>query len=183
MEEKKTEFEILNRELMYKGVIIDFYKDTLRTPTGETVVWDFIKHNGAAAVVTVDEDDNLLMVSQYRNAIRKQTLEIPAGCINPGEDPMVSAKREVEEETGYEVVDIKPINKIFTALAYCNEIIHVYYAKVGKYIGQHLDDDEFVNVKKYTLEEVKKMIADGTIQDTKTISSILTYEMLFRNHR
>ena len=87
---KKTEFEILKRELMYKGKILEFYKDTLKTPTGDEVIWDFIKHKGAAAVVTVDEEGNLLLVSQYRNAIRKQILEIPAGGINEGEEPQIS---------------------------------------------------------------------------------------------
>ena len=174
---EKNEFEIINRELMYKGKIIDFYKDTLKTPVGDTVVWDYIDHKGAAAVVPVDDEGNIILVSQYRNAVRKQTLEIPAGGINPGEDPLTSAVREVEEETGYEVVDVKPLTNIFTAIAYCNEIIYIYYARVGKQKQQHLDKDEFVEVKKYSLDEIKGMILDGTIQDTKTISAVLTYEL------
>ena len=181
MGNNKTEFEIINRELMYKGKILEFYKDTLRTPTGEEVVWDYIDHKGAAAVVTVDKEGKLILVSQYRNAIRKQTLEIPAGCINPGEEPIISAKREVEEETGYVVEEIKPLTKIYTALAYCNELIHVYYARVGELKEQKLDDDEFIDVKKYTMDEVKRMILDGTIQDTKTITAILTYELLINS--
>lgn len=175
----KKEFEILNRELMYKGKIIDFYKDTLKTPIGDTVVWDYIDHKGAAAVVPVDEDGNIILVSQYRNAVRKLTLEIPAGGINPGEDPLTSAVREVEEETGYEVVDVVPLTNIFTAIAYCNEIIYIYYAKVGKQKEQHLDKDEFVEVKKYSLDKIKEMILNGTIQDTKTISAVLAYELKF----
>ncbi|MBE5935663.1 MAG: NUDIX hydrolase [Lachnospiraceae bacterium] len=178
MDNNIKEFEILDRELMYKGKIIDFYKDTLKTPTGDTVIWDYIDHKGAAAVVPVDEEGNIILVSQYRNAIRKQTLEIPAGGINPGEEPMVSAMREVEEETGYNITEIHPLTNIYTAIAYCNEIIYMYYAKVGSMKEQNLDEDEFIDVKKYSLDEIKTMILNGTIQDTKTISAILTYDLI-----
>ena len=158
-------FEIIDRELVYKGKIIDFYKDTLKTPTGGTVIWDYIDHKGAAGVVPVDDDGNIILVSQYRNAIKKQTLEIPAGGINVGEEPIKSAMREVEEETGYEIVEIHPLNNIYTAIAYCNEIIYMYYAKVGEKKEQHLDEDEFIEVKKFSLDEIKKMILDGVIQE------------------
>ena len=177
--DNNNEFKIINRELVYKGKIIDFYKDTLKTPNNDTVIWDYIDHKGAAAVVPVDEDGNIILVSQYRNAIQKQTLEIPAGGINKGEDPLESAIREVKEETGYEVTSIDPLNNIYTAIAYCNEIIYMYVARVGIKKEQKLDDDEFIDVKKYTLNEIKDMILNGTIQDTKTISAILTYEMKF----
>ena len=173
-----NKFELLDRELVYKGKIIDFYKDTLKTPTGNTVVWDYIDHKGAAAVVPVDEDGNIILVSQFRNAIGKQTLEIPAGGINKGEEPIKSAIREVEEETGYEITSIHPLTNIYTAIAYCNEIIYMYYAKVGKQKEQNLDEDEFVEVKKFTMEELKKMILEGQIQDTKTISAILAYDLV-----
>ena len=98
------------------------------------------------------------MVRQYRNAIKKQTLEIPAGGLNPGEDPMVCAARELEEETGYTVKSIEPLTNIYTAIAYCNEIIYVYFAKVGEKKEQHLDDDEYIEVKKYSIGELEKMI-------------------------
>ena len=173
------EFKILKRELMHKGKIIDFYKDTLELPDGRQAVWDYIDHKGAAAVVPIDEDGNIILVSQFRNSIKKQTLEIPAGGINKGENPIECAARELEEETGYTVKSIEPLIDICTAIAYCNEIIYVYVAKVGEKKSQHLDEDEFVDVKKFSLEEIEQMILNGTIQDTKTISSILSYKLKY----
>lgn len=172
-----SEFKILDRELKYKGKIIDFYKDTLELPDGRTAIWDYIDHKGAAAIVPVDKDGNIILVSQYRNSIRKQTLEIPAGGLNPNEDPKVCAIRELEEETGYIVSDAEHLIDIVTAIAYCNEIIYVYYAQVEDKKEQKLDEDEFVEVEKFSLEELENMILDGTIVDTKTISSILAYKL------
>lgn len=174
-----ADIKVKNRDLIYKGKIIDFYKDTIQLPDGREVIWDYIDHKGAAAVVPVDDEGNIIMVRQYRNAIKKQTLEIPAGGLNPGEDPMVCAARELEEETGYTVKSIEPLTNIYTAIAYCNEIIYVYFAKVGEKKEQHLDDDEYIEVKKYSIGELEKMILDGTIQDTKTISSILAYKLKY----
>ena len=173
------EFKVKDRELMYKGKIIDFYKDTIQLPDGREAIWDYIDHKGAAAVVPVDDEGNIILVSQYRNAIQKQTLEIPAGGINKGEDPMTCAARELEEETGYTVESIEPLTNIYTAIAYCNEIIYIYFAKVGEKKEQHLDDDEFVEVKKYSLNQLEEMILNGTIQDTKTISAILSYKLKY----
>ncbi len=174
-----ADIKVKNRDLIYKGKIIDFYKDTIQLPDGREVIWDYIDHKGAAAVVPVDDEGNIIMVRQYRNAIKKQTLEIPAGGLNPGEDPMVCAARELEEETGYTVKSIESLTNIYTAIAYCNEIIYVYFAKVGEKKEQHLDDDEYIEVKKYSIGELEKMILDGTIQDTKTISSILAYKLKY----
>ena len=174
-----ADIKVKNRELIYKGKIIDFYKDTIQLPDGREAIWDYIDHKGAAAVVPVDDDGNIILVSQYRNAIKKQTVEIPAGGINKGEEPIECAARELEEETGYSVKSIEPLTSIYTAIAYCNEIIYVYFARVGEKKEQQLDDDEFVEVKKYSMEELEKMILDGTIQDTKTISSILAYKLKY----
>ena len=174
-----ADIKVKNRELIYNGKIIDFYKDTIQLPDGREAIWDYIAHKGAAAVVPLDDEGNIIMVSQYRNAIKKQTLEIPAGGINKGEDPLECAARELEEETGYTVKSIEPLTSIYTAIAYCNEIIYVYFAKVGEKKEQHLDEDEYVEVKKYSLEELENMILNGTIQDTKTISSILAYKLKY----
>ena len=173
------EIKVKNRELIHKGKIIDFYKDTIQLPDGKEAIWDYIDHKGAAAVVPVDDEGKIIMVSQYRNAIKKQTLEIPAGGLNIGENPMECAERELEEETGYTVKSIEPLTSIYTAIAYCNEIIYVYFAKVGEKKEQHLDEDEYIEVKKYSMDELEKMILDGTIQDTKTISSILAYKLKY----
>ena len=123
------EFKRLDRELVYKGSIIDFYKDTVQVPNGRVVKWDFIKHQGAAAVVPVTADGKLLLVRQYRNALDRYTLEIPAGGLNgPDEPTKEAAARELEEETGYRAGKIQWLITIRTTVAFCNEKIDIYVA-------------------------------------------------------
>lgn len=142
------EFRRLNRELMYHGTIVDFYKDTIEVPNGNVVEWDFIGHKGAAAVLPVREDGKLLMVRQYRNALDRYTLEIPAGGLNGADEPTRDAAgRELEEETGYRSDDLEWLITIRTTVAFCNEKIDIYVAKNLIKSHQHLDEDEFINVE------------------------------------
>ena len=174
------EFKRLKRELVAKGAIIDFYQDTMQIPNGNTAKWDLIDHKGAAAVVAVREDGKLLMVRQYRNALERETIELPAGGLNSREEPTRDAAiRELEEETGYTCGSIELLNSIYTTVAFCNEKIDIYLAKDLKPGKQHLDEDEFINVEAYSVEELKQMIYECKIQDSKTICGILTYASKF----
>ena len=148
-------FKRLNRELMYHGVIVDFYKDTVQVPNGNVVEWDFIGHKGAAAVVPVREDGKLLMVRQYRNALDRETLEIPAGGLNGEEPTKDAAARELEEETGYQSEDLELLITLRTTVAFCNEKIDIYVARNLKKGEQHLDEDEFIHAEAYTVEELR----------------------------
>ncbi len=171
------EFRRLNRELMYHGTIVDFYKDTIEVPNGNVVEWDFIGHKGAAAVLPVREDGKLLMVRQYRNALDRYTLEIPAGGLNGVDEPTRDAAgRELEEETGYRSDDLEWLITIRTTVAFCNEKIDIYVAKNLIKSHQHLDEDEFINVEAYSVEELSRMILEGKIEDSKTISAIMSYK-------
>lgn len=174
------EFKRLKRELVMKGSIIDYYQDTMLIPNGNVVKWDLIDHKGAAAVVAVREDGKLLMVRQYRNALERETLEIPAGGLNNREEPTeLAAKRELEEETGYVCEQMEFLTSIYTTVAFCNEKIDIYLAKDLKPGSQNLDEDEFINVEAYSVEELKQMIFESRIQDSKTICGILTYAAKF----
>ena len=165
------------RDLVAKGAIIDYYQDTMQIPNGNIAKWDLIDHKGAAAVVAVREDGKLLMVRQYRNALERETLEIPAGGLNGREEPTdQAAMRELQEETGYHTDHVELLTSIYTTVAFCNEKIDIYLARGLKDRGnQHLDEDEFINVEAYSVEELKQMIYDCRIQDAKTICGILTY--------
>ena len=168
----------VGRELMYKGSMLEFYKDTIVTPDGKTVYWDHIEHKGAAAVVAVRDDGRIIMVRQFRNSSDKETLEIPAGGINVGEPVKAAAIRELEEETGYKANpdNVRKLISIITAVAFCNEKVDIYVAdKLTKSV-QQLDEEEYINVEYYTLQELKDMIMNGIIEDSKTISAILAYE-------
>lgn len=174
------EYKRLKRELVANGVILDYYQDTMLIPNGNVAKWDLIDHKGAAAVVAVREDGKLLMVRQYRNALERETLEIPAGGLNGREEPTeAAAVRELEEETGYTCGQVELLNSIYTTVAFCNEKIDIYLARELKPGKQHLDEDENINVEAYSVEELKQMIFDCKIQDSKTICGILTYAAKF----
>lgn len=174
------EYKRLSRELVAKGAIIDYYQDTMLIPNGNVAKWDLIDHKGAAAVVAVRDDGKLLMVRQYRNALERETLEIPAGGLNGREEPTdQAAKRELEEETGYTCDKLELLNSIYTTVAFCNEKIDIYLARNLKPGKQHLDEDEYLNVEAYSLEELKQMVFDCKIQDSKTICAIMTYAAKF----
>ena len=171
-----SEYKRLKRTLIHKGHIIDFYQDTMQLPNGNTADWDFISHKGAAAIVPVDKDGKIIMVRQYRNAIEKYSLEIPAGGINPGEDMKTCAARELEEETGFRSNQVEHLIDLYTTVAFCNEKIGIYYTKDLIPSRQNLDEDEFVTIERYTVEELVQLIFDGIIDDAKTISAVLAYK-------
>lgn len=171
------EFKRLDRKLVYHGTIIDYYRDTVQVPNGNVVEWDFIGHRGAAAVVPVTAEGKLLMVRQWRNALDRYTLEIPAGGLNGPEEPTRdAAARELEEETGYRSDKLELLITIRTTVAFCNEKIDIYTARDLVPSHQNLDEDEFIDVKAYTIEELCDMIYSGQIEDSKTVAAIMSYK-------
>lgn len=167
----------IGRELVYEGAILNVYKDHMEFANGNTADWDYIHHDGAAAVVPVLDDGRILMVSQYRNALERYTLEIPAGKLDaPNEPGLECSRRELEEETGYKSDNLEWLITLRTTVAFCNEKIEVYVARDLVPTHQHLDEDEYVDVKAYTVEELKEMIFTGKIEDSKTVAAILAYE-------
>ena len=179
--EEKIEFERLDRKLIHKGAILDLYQDSVKTPSGHVAKWDFIGHKGAAAVVPVTERGTILMVRQYRNAIDRYTLEIPAGGRDSLEEKTYDcAARELEEETGFRSDHLELLIQLKTAVAYCNEFIDVYVAKDLVPSHQHLDEDEFINVCECTVEELSEKILSGEIQDAKTVAAIMAYKVKYR---
>lgn len=169
------EYKRIKRTKIYQGKITTTYTDHILLPNGQEADWDFIGHNGAAAMVAETEDGKILMVRQYRNALDRYTIEIPAGGINPGEDKKTAAMRELREETGYQVEAVEHLIDIYTTVAFCNEKIGIYCGKATKRMHQELDEDEFVDVALYDIEELLDLIKNGTIEDSKTISGILAY--------
>ena len=170
----------INRELKFKGKILDFYQDTIEVDGDHTVVWDFIGHKGAAAVVPVTADGKILMVRQYRNALDRYTLEIPAGALDEvGEPGIECASRELEEETGYRSENLEWLITLRTTVAFCNERIEVCVAHDLIPSKQHLDEVEFIELGAYTIEELKEKIFSGEIEDAKTVSSLMAYAVKY----
>ena len=171
----------LKRELKFKGKIIDFYQDTMEINGDHTVIWDFIKHKGAAAVVPVTADGKILMVGQYRNALDRYTLEITAGALDAEDEPgRDCASRALEEETGDRSEHREGPQHPGGTSAVCNERIEVYVAKDLIPSKQHLDEDEFIDLKAYSIDELKEKIRTGEIEDAKTVASLMAYAVKYR---
>ncbi len=168
-------YKRLERKLVAKGSIIDYYQDVMEIPNGNTAKWDFIKHNGAAAVIAIKPDGKILMVKQYRNALERETIEIPAGGYNGDETMEEAAKRELREETGYIAGNMEFLISIRTTVAFCNERIDIYFASDLTLGEQELDEDEYLEVTSYTIEELIQMIYSGDIQDSKSICGLMCY--------
>ena len=143
----EKEMTRVKRIRMYQGAIVDVYRDYMQFSNGNTEEWDYIHHRGAAAVVPVTDDGRIIMVRQYRNALERFTLEIPAGALDDPEEPGINCSaRELEEETGYRSENLEWLITLKTTVAFCNERIEVYVAKNLVPSKQHLDPNEFVNV-------------------------------------
>lgn len=172
MEEKTIE-----REVIYQGKIFDVEKHVVSLPNGNTSVRELVYHNGAVAVLVIDESDKIVMVEQYRKAFESMSLEIPAGKLEKGEEPVSSAERELAEETGYTAESLEKIFSFYGAPGFCSERVDVFVAK-GLSAGEmNLDEDEFLNVKRYSFEEAVDLLDRGVITDAKTIMAIQWWQL------
>ena len=167
----------LKRELVYKGAILDIYKDTMELPDGNKAEWDFVSHRmGAAAILPVMKDGRIVMVRQYRNALDRYTLEIPAGKLDsPDEAKIDCAYRELEEETGYRCDHLEYLMSVNTTIAFCDEALDIFLARDLKKTHQHLDPDEEIEIEAWELSDLLKRIYAGELTDGKTVSAILAY--------
>lgn len=173
-------YERLDRQLVYEGTIINMYKDHIKVPNGNIVDWDFIGHKGAAAVIPITDEGKILLVKQWRNALDRFTLEIPAGGLENADEPMIDcAARELEEETGYKSDNLEFLASLRTTVAFCNERIDVFVARNLTKTSQKLDEDENIEVMAYNMDELLELIREGIMQDSKTVSSILAYKAFF----
>lgn len=165
--------EKLESKVVYDGKILKLNLDSVRLPDGRESKREIVRHSGGAAVLLVN-DGKVLLVKQFRYAYGKEIFEIPAGKLNVGEDPKFSAARELEEETGYSAELVHMLD-IYPTPGYTDEIIHIYQAKNMKFVGQKLDEGEFLNCSFIPLKDVLQMIERGEINDSKTIVAIYKY--------
>jgi len=164
----------IDHRTMYEGKLLHVYFDEVEI-SGKTYRREVVSHPGAAAVIPVTENKEILFVKQYRYPVKRELLEIPAGKLDEAEDPAHCALRELEEETGYASEHLEPLISIVTAIAFCDEVIDIYLATGLKKTQQHLDEDEYIDVYAYTPQELADMIYSGKIQDSKTVAAIMAY--------
>lgn len=172
--------KLLKRTPVYEGKLLHIYSDDVEIHGRKT--WrEVVLHPGACAIIPVTKEGEILFVRQYRYAVETALLEIPAGKIDPGEDPDTCAARELTEETGYRAGRLTKLGAVFTTPGFCNEKIHLYLAEDLIPAHQHLDADEFLDVVRMPLAEVRQKIREGAFCDAKTLAAFaIAADRLFK---
>lgn len=165
--------KVERREVIHKGRVFDFTVETVTLPNGNRLNMDIIRHPGAAAIVAVDDRERVFMLRQYRHAAGGTLWEIPAGTLEEDENPLNCAQRELVEEAGCRAADWLKLGTIVPVPGYSDEEIHIYLARALKEAPQHLDPDEIIQVQRLPLSEVVRMIANGEVQDAKTMAGLM----------
>lgn len=163
----------LTSKQIFDGKVVKLFVDTVELPDGKEAIREIVRHPGAVCVIPVTSEGEVIMVKQYRYAFEQIMLEIPAGKLEPGEDPLEAVKRELEEESGVVAGNIEYMGEIFTTVAIFDEKIHAYLATDLVYKNAHPDEDEFLEVEKIPLSTLVDMVMNGEIKDSKTQICIL----------
>lgn len=158
----------LSGEQVFSGKIVNIFHDRVELENGNTAWREVIRHSGAVGVLCKD-GGQLVFVRQYRYAVKKELLEITAGKLEPGEDPQSAAVRELREETGLLCKNLTKLGEFYASPGVYDEVIHIYFTDDVTFVGEQPDADEFVTVVRMKPEEIEKMIAEGLVQDGKTV--------------
>lgn len=169
---------MLSSEEKFNGRVITVTYDTVQLENGETSTREVVHHHGGAGVAALNDKGEITLVRQYRYALGRELIEIPAGKLEKGEDPFETAKRELSEEAGLTAAVYRPLGEIIPTCGYCSEIIYLYAAKELSQTAQHLDEDEFVSVFTMPLDEAVQRVMAGEINDGKTVAAILKLKLL-----
>ena len=165
-------------ERRYAGRVFDLLVDEIEYPSGNRGIREVAEHPGGAVAVPLFNDGTLLMIRQFRYPIKDYLYELPAGKLDPGEDPMHCAKRELEEETGFSANSMKKLTAIYTSPGFCTEQLHIFLATGLRQLpgGQRLEEGEDLSLERVPLGQAVRLIEEGTITDAKTICGVLLAE-------
>ncbi|EPZ48918.1 NUDIX hydrolase [Alicyclobacillus acidoterrestris] len=163
----------IHEEHLFTGRMIGLKKLTVELPNGRQSTREVVVHPGAVAILAEPVPDEVILVRQYRKACETSLWEIPAGKLEPGEEPMAAARRELSEETGYTAGRLEKIYQFYTSPGFANEKLYVFYANELATGEVHLDEDEFVETRQFTRDEVTAMMKRGEIEDAKTLVALL----------
>lgn len=180
---KKFEEKTTHTETIYDGKVVKLQVDDVMLPDGNTSKRELIKHAGAVGVIPITKDNKIVFVEQYRKPLEKSLVEIPAGKLEDGEDPEVTAMRELEEETGYTVTEpMGFVASFYTSPGFADEMMHLYLAENLVLMKNPADGDadEFIELIELTLEEAKQYVKNKRIHDAKTNYAVLYLETLER---
>lgn len=173
--------KLLTEDVAWTGRIFNVNRLRVELPTGKEALRDVVRHPGAVAIVALTEDGRICLVRQYRTSLARVTVEIPAGKLDPGEDPLTCAKRELREETGMVAEKMAFLTTIATSDGFTDELIHIYMATGLTFAESAPDEDEFINVDLVPLSELIDAVLDGRIEDCKTVTGALICDAI--SHR
>jgi ADP-ribose pyrophosphatase len=179
MQDEKTVIE----NKIFKGRVIEVFDDEVALPNGKTAGREYINHNGGVSVVAVNENNEVYLVRQFRYPYREEVVEIPAGKLEKGEDPLEAAVRELSEETGLKSGKIESLGVFYPSPGYTNEKIYMYLATELETGKQNLDEDEFLTAEKMPMSELCGLIMSGEIKDGKTIAAVLKAKELLSERK
>ncbi|MBA7676387.1 Methanol dehydrogenase activator [subsurface metagenome] len=168
----------LSSQLIYDGRAVKLRVDAVRMPSGRETRREIVEHRDCVAIVAVDADDNVLLVKQFRKSVEKELLEIPAGGIDPGEDPVTTVRREMQEETGYLPGKVEKLGGFYSSPGFCTEYLHLYLATDLTPSPLYAEDTESIKLVRVPISQIPSLIASGSVCDAKSIAGLLTYSSL-----
>ena len=163
----------LRETTLYDGKILRLHVDDVELPNGNRAIREIVEHSGGVCVAALSEQGTLRFVRQFRYPYHKVLLELPAGKLEKGEEPLEAGLRELEEECGLQADKVVSLGCVYPTVAYCSEIIHLFLATGLHETQQHFDEDEFLEVEEIALSDAVKLVMDNEITDSKTVAAVL----------
>jgi ADP-ribose pyrophosphatase len=167
--------ETLSSQLIYDGRAVKLRVDTVRTADGRKTSREIVEHSDCVAIVAIDGDNNVLLVNQFRKPVERELLEIPAGGIEPGEDPVATVRRELQEETGYLPRKVERLGGFYSTPGYCTEYLYLYLATDLVPSQLRAEDTENIRLVRVPVGQISRLIASGKICDAKSIAGLFTF--------
>lgn len=171
MSNKLSEIYLASKPI-FEGKVLKVVIDQVQLPNGNIAEREVVHHPGAVGILAVTPDNKVILVKQFRKAVNKVTIEIPAGKLENGEDPLVCASRELKEETGFSATSMREITKIYTTPGFADEIIYIFKAEGLRNGNAVPDEDEFVEMIELPVSEIDKFINSNEIMDAKTLVAL-----------
>ena len=172
----------LSSETIYDGRAVKLRVDTVEMSGGRQTTREIVEHSDCVAIVAIDDEGNVMLVSQFRQAVENELLEIPAGGIEPGEDPPAAVSREMQEETGYYPQKLERLGGFYSAPGYCTEFLHLYLATDLVASQLFAEDTEEIRLVRVPLAQVPELIASGSIRDAKSLAGLYLLREYQKRH-
>lgn len=175
-------YKPISSKVIFRGKVLTVKVDVLESPSGRVVEREVVEHRGAVGMVPVRDNGEVILVDQYRHAVKGDLLEIPAGKLDPGERPVDCARRELVEEIGYEASEVRELARFYTTPGYSNEYFHLFLVRGLTEAAQGEVEEEITGTVSLTFEAALKMIGEGGIEDGKTIAALCLAKTFLEDH-